>query len=244
MRETAISLGSQHIPVFIADTTYPEDRDEQVLRFPPFRRWIERNIQFLTIRSVTIQSVDFFGSRVGFMKVKGDFLNSQGEQVPGIALLTGGTIVLLAILSCEGEEYVVLVEQMRPAIGLPAFLELPAGMVDHHTFGGAAANEIKEETGLEFKEEEMIDLTALLYDDNNPYIYFSPGRTDEEGKVYYIRREITADEMKNLHGRIAGNLEEHEYIFVHLVPLRDVIRISRDGKTLFSIAIYTQLIAV
>lgn len=240
MREATISVGLQEIPVFIADTTYSEDRDEQVLQFPPFRRWIERNVRFLTIKSITVQSVDFFGPRVGFMKVKGDFLNSQGKPVPGIALLTGGTIVLLVILSCEDVDYVVLVEQTRSAIGSPAFLELPAGMVDNHTFGGAAAKEIKEETGLEFQEEEMVDLTVLLYGDNDPYIYFSPGRTDEEGKVYHVRRTITRDEMSRVRGRIAGNLEEHERTFVHLVPFKQVVRATRDAKTLFSLALYRQ----
>ena len=241
MRETAISVGLREIPVYIADMTYLEDRDEQVLQFPPFRRWVERNAAFLTIRQITIQSVDFFGPRVGFMKVKGDFFNSQGEQVPGIALLTGGTIVLFVILSCEGEEYVVLVEQTRSAIGFSSFLELPAGMVDNHSFRGAAAMEIKEETGLEFREEEMIDLTAMVYGNDDPCVYFSPGRTDEEGKVYYIQREITTAEADDLHGRIAGAKDEHERTFVHLVAFEDIVRATRDAKTLFAVALYRQL---
>ena len=242
MRETAISVGSQEIPVHIADMTYLEDRDEQVLQFPPFRRWVERNAAFLTIRQITIQSVDFFGPRVGFMKVKGDFFNSQGEKVPGIALLTGGTIVLFVILSCEGEEYVVLVEQTRSAIGSSSFLELPAGMVDNHSFRGAAAMEIKEETGLEFREEEMIDLTAMVYGNDDPYVYFSAGRTDEKGKVYYVRRNIKMAEVNDLRGRIAGAQDEHERTFVHLVPFRDLIRATRDSKALFAAALYCQLI--
>lgn len=240
MRKTTISVGLRQIPVFIVDATCPEDRDEQALQFPPLRRWVERNAEFLTVQSITVQSVDFFGSRVGFMKVKGDFLNSQGKPVPSIALLTGGTIVLLVVLSCEGKDYAVLVEQTRSAIGQSAFLELPAGMVDNHTFDGAAAKEMKEETGLEFQEEEMVDLTALLYGDDDPYIYFSPGRTDEEGKVYHVRRQITRDEMSHVHGRIAGSLEEHERTFVHLVPFSQIVHRTRDAKTLFSVMLHQQ----
>jgi ADP-sugar diphosphatase len=46
-----------------------------------------------------------------------------------------------------------------------AFLEIPAGMLDEHSgeFAGVAAKELKEETGLEIKEDELIDMTALAY---------------------------------------------------------------------------------
>ncbi|RMZ75822.1 hypothetical protein DV737_g5124, partial [Chaetothyriales sp. CBS 132003] len=62
----------------------------------------------------------------------------------------------------EADEYVVLTIQPRIPTGSLAFVELPAGMIDDAgSFAGAAAKEIKEETGMDIKEDELIDLTKL-----------------------------------------------------------------------------------
>lgn len=96
--------------------------------------------------SVTIQSVDFFGNRLGFVKLSADVRNKDG-YLPGIAFLRGGSVAMLMILrpsDSKNERWVVMTEQARIPAGSLRFMEIPAGMLDKHkTFVGAAAVESK-----------------------------------------------------------------------------------------------------
>jgi ADP-sugar diphosphatase len=121
-----------------------------------------------TLRSITIQSCDFFGDgRLGFVKLRAEVSNGDGERLPGSILLRGGSVAMLLVLQPEdakdeSEEYVILAMQPRIPAGSLAFVELPAGMLDDNgTITGAAVKEIKEETGLEIKEADLIDMTRL-----------------------------------------------------------------------------------
>ena len=65
----------------------------------------------------------------------------------------------------KSEKYVIWTVQPRIPAGSLAFVELPAGMLnDSGTLTRAAAKEIKDETGLEIQEEELIDMTKLAND--------------------------------------------------------------------------------
>lgn len=162
---------------------------QQLLEFPAFRTWqntlksslgsqyTDPNHPFklkpYTLRSVTVQSVDYFPpdpkfpnkpAKLGFVKISADVRNENREYLPGIAFLRGGSVAMLMILrpsDSKTERWVVMTEQARIPAGSLRFMEIPAGMIDKGTFIGAAAKEIKEETGLQVKEEELIDLTQL-----------------------------------------------------------------------------------
>ena len=72
---------------------------EQLLSFPAFKTWISTLQHSLStqqnkshtfhsapfkLRKIQIQSVDFFGSgRVGFIKLKAEVSNDDGEKLPG-----------------------------------------------------------------------------------------------------------------------------------------------------------------
>lgn len=71
---------------------------EQLLSFPPFNEWITTLKQSLgtqtskdhtfndapfKLRRINVQVVDFFGSRVGFLKLQTDVSNDKGEKLPG-----------------------------------------------------------------------------------------------------------------------------------------------------------------
>jgi hypothetical protein len=58
---------------------------------------------------VNIQSVDMFGPRIGFIKLKADITNKAGQFCPGICFLRGGAVAVLVILTQQedGQEFTV-----------------------------------------------------------------------------------------------------------------------------------------
>ena len=84
---------------------------DQLLSFPAFKTWIstlQHNLSMqksnshvfhsapYKLRNVDIQSVDFFGrGRLGFVKLKVDVSNDQGEKLPGSVFLRGGSVGML-----------------------------------------------------------------------------------------------------------------------------------------------------
>jgi ADP-sugar diphosphatase len=80
-----------------------------------------------------------------------------------------------------------MTEQPRIPAGSLSFLEIPAGMRDGDmNFKGAAAKEIREETGLVMKSSELINLTELALQESKVKeknlqnaMYPSPGGSDE-----------------------------------------------------------------
>lgn len=74
------------------------------------RDWKERVAPDLLIRGIHLQSLDMFGSRVGFLKFRAD-VTREGKRVPGIVFMRGGAVAILVILSCEGERHVLFCRQ-------------------------------------------------------------------------------------------------------------------------------------
>lgn len=199
---------------------------EQLLSFPAFEDWkftLRQNLDLqdtdpdhafnkdpYKLYSIWIQSVDWFGSAIGFIKLKADIQNSKpGPGLPGVALLRGGSVAVLMILRPEGtrdERYVVLTEQPRIPAGSLQFLEIPAGMLDGETgFSGKAANEILEETGLRIPKEELIDMTELALRSSQVRdkslknaMYPSPGGSDEFIAIM-LWEKVSVDAMTAQH---------------------------------------------
>ena len=191
------------------------------------------------VRGIHIQSVDMFGKRVGFMKIKADIIHSITKQpIPGICFLRGGSVAILIIIECEGTEYVILTSQARVPIGQSDCREIPAGMLDGDgNFAGVAAKELKEETGLEINSDKLFNLTALS---GNTAVYPSPGGCDEFIRIYLYKCTMTADELQELNGRITGNTDEGESIIIKLIKYEDLYTIP-DCKALSAYAMYEGL---
>jgi 8-oxo-dGTP pyrophosphatase MutT (NUDIX family) len=199
---------------------------EQILNFPAFKTWLTTLQHSLslqttqpshpfhskpyTLRSIDIQSADFFssGSRLGFLKLRATVTNDESEHLPGAVFMRGGSVAMLIILSPspsssnsdsaseqpnyddpapsaapaeEEEAYAILTLQPRLAAGSLNFIELPAGMLDDSgTFAGAAAKEIHEETGLEIQADELLDLTQLSIQSQSQSQSQSPSRGRHE----------------------------------------------------------------
>jgi len=83
---------------------------EQLLSFPPFKEWISTLQRSLAtqsledhtfheapykLRKIDVQAVDFFGSRIGFLKFQTDVSNDKGEKLPGAVFMRGGSVGML-----------------------------------------------------------------------------------------------------------------------------------------------------
>jgi len=185
---------------------------EQLLGFLPFNKWLsalktsldrqgEEQHPFHTspfsLRSVTIQSVDFFKPTViGFIKLNAGVENANGKTLPGIAFLRGPSVAVLMILQpsdSKAEKWVILTEQPRVAAGSLQFMEVPAGMIDPETesFAGTAANVIMKKTGFKFPEQKLKDLTKYaigkeaIWDDDTWDDRAPAGSSDDLGA--YLR---------------------------------------------------------
>jgi ADP-sugar diphosphatase len=243
---------------------------EQLLSFIPFNNWLEtlrksldeqskkkhmfhEKNQRYTLRSINVHSVDWFGNRIGFVKLEAVVQNNTGERpLPGIVFLRGGSVAILMIIRPEGkskdERKVVMTQQPRIPAGSLTFYEIPAGMIDDEKkFSGAAAKELKEETGLEIPAHELIDMTALALKNAEGTeshlqraMYPSPGGCDEYIALFLWEGTKPQVWIDDVEGRLAG--VDREKIKVKLVKYEELWKEgARDAKTLAAWALYEGL---
>ncbi|KAI9793697.1 MAG: hypothetical protein M1816_007592 [Peltula sp. TS41687] len=248
---------------------------DQLLSFSAFQRWISTlrhslSLQTTTqnhpfkdapyrLRTIDVQSVDFFGrGRLGFVKLKADIANDEGERLPGSVFLRGPSVAMMVVLQpedvpegSEADQYVILAQQPRVPAGSLSFTELPAGMIeDDGSFSGAAAREIQEETGLEIQESELVDLTGLALPSTEDStgerlgtgVYASPGGSDEYLPIFLYQQRIPRDQLESWRGKLTGLRDHGEKITLSLSRLEDLWREGgRDGKALAAWALYDGL---
>lgn len=253
----------------------PEDLTEgQLANFPAYKIWINAISKSLDAQSapnhpyhqnpykfygVTVQSIDRFRSdKLGFVKLKADIRTDDDQTLPGTIFMRGGSVAMLLVLSVQGsadEEYAILTNQPRIPAGTLSFLEIPAGMIDDSgTFSGAAAKEIKEETGLTIEESELIDMTQLTLQASSKNdteghqqvlqdaIYPSPGGSDEFIPLFLVRKTMSKAEIEELQGKLTGLRDHGEKISLKIVKLRDAWKVAaRDAKTLSALCLYDGL---
>lgn len=234
-----LKIAGESVPVEAADDI---DLDAAV-GAQPFIDWVnlvESERRFV-VEKITIQSLDKFGSRVGFVKFKAA-VKVDGKDVPGIVFMRGGSVGVLVLLDCQGELYTVLVHQPRVAVGKGALAEIPAGMLDGEgNFAGVAAKELKEETGIIIKECELYDMTQAAYGARFPGVYPSCGASDEFNRLFVFRKAISKEQLDELQGKLTGNMEEGEYIKLSIIPYNDLWMSSPDAKALCAGHLYEKL---
>ena len=174
------------------------------------------------------------------MKIKANIVDSAGNTVPGIVFLRGGSVALFIVLTCKGKKYVLLTIQPRSPTGVYEFAEIPAGMTDGNSFVGSAIKEIKEETGLEFVVDELVDMTQHIFIDD-PSIFLSPGGSEEQMKFYLAEREVDETFLADLQGKCTGDISENEKIVLKVVPLEDMFAHTRDSKAIIAHWLYNRM---
>ena len=104
---STFTLPNTSIPVHLTSDL----SKDQLLSFPAFKTWINTLQHSLStqqhkvytfhsapymLRQISIQSVDFFGGqRVGFIKLKAEVSNDNGEKLPGSVFLRGGSVGMM-----------------------------------------------------------------------------------------------------------------------------------------------------
>ncbi|CAG8740182.1 3303_t:CDS:2, partial [Gigaspora rosea] len=159
----------------------------------------------------------------------------------------GGAVAVLLILRSKDpndqvlKEHVVITYQPRLPVPSLNFPEIPAGMLDGSgNFTGKASEEIKEETGIEIRDQDLIDLTELAYGDKYRGAYPSPGGCDEFIRLCLCIKEMDHKEVKSLEGKLCGLRDHGESITVGLVELDYLWKIP-DMKALSALTLYDAL---
>ena len=84
---------------------------DKLLAFPAFKIWNSTLLHSLSLqtspshpffkapyslRSISVQSVDYFGGqRLGFVKLKAEVENDEGERLPGSVFLRGSSVAMM-----------------------------------------------------------------------------------------------------------------------------------------------------
>ena len=162
-----------------------------------------------------------------FALLKIDAAAPNGEPLLPITLLRGHFVgVLVCLVEQEsGVEYFLMVRQRRVATG-GLMLEHPAGMVDNtrDPFDVALA-EVREETGLEIKREQL----ALL---SERVLYSSPGLIDEGGYFFGTEIHLSRAEIDALRNNSQGHGNEGEFIQTAVLTREEAMAESNVANAL------------
>jgi len=201
---------------------------KKVTQSQPFKDWVKNLDPEFQVKKIKIQSVDMAGKedkkRVLFVKFKAEVTDKKGNCVPGIVFMRGGSVVVLVVLCCEGEEYTILTLQPRVPVGKFAFPGLPAGMLDGSgNFKSVATKELAEEAEVIITEQDLFDATAYFLQDRWQGNYPSAGGCDEFHRLFIYRKEISRDELDKLHGKLTGAVNENERIVLKVIRLDQLL---------------------
>lgn len=209
-----------------------------------FHNWklnLDKNFKVISIH---FQSIDMFGKdKIGFIKMKVDIIDRiSNDVIPGICFLRGGSVAVLVLIKSRQTDkiYTVLTSQPRVPIGEYSCEEIPAGMLDPlGDFVGNAARELKEETGLKFNTNQLINMTNIAYPEKKG-IYPSAGGCDEFICIFLANSTMDDEDIQKLQGIQTGVKEEGEKIKVKVIPYEELWKIN-DSKALSAITLYENI---
>lgn len=200
-----------------------DEQKERVLKSNKFLDWYEDAIENFDIKSIDIQSVDFFGTKVGFIKLKADAYDKKGRRLPGICFLRGEAVSVLFIIKNKdnGDLFSALVCQGRVPVAINKLYESPAGMMDEErNLTGVAIKEVEEELHIDIDENKLEFLTS---------VYTSPGGQDEKISIYSYVHEMSSEEIEKLDGRETGEKGSNEVISVKIIPFSDFLDYNKTA---------------
>jgi 8-oxo-dGTP pyrophosphatase MutT (NUDIX family) len=219
---------------------------ENVLSARTFHEWcLKMSDRRFDVKSIEIQSVDMFGPRVGFIKLKADVERRECDdpskkKIPAICFLRGGAAAILMKIRCRetGHLFTILTVQARVPVGDFEHLEIPAGMVDDSSFRGTAAKELDEEAGISLGPSQMVCLSDLA--GHQQGMFPSSGGCDESIKIYLAQLEMSHSDIASLQGKLTGEIGSSESIRLKLIDFDDVCSVP-DAKALSAKALHDYL---
>jgi len=168
--------------------------------------------RFERIRSETVHEGGFFTLR------KDTFRHEDGEEAERDVVTHPGAVGIVVL---DGDR-LWFVRQPREAIGIPDFLEVPAGKLDEE--GESPLDTAKRELA------EEIGKRADTWEELGPPFYTSPGFTDEQVHLFLATGISDVDEEPEV--------EHNERIDVEIRPLAELEAIlaeTQDSKTLIAL---------
>lgn len=254
-----LTILNREVPLLYPPQLIKEDQVKLSIDSIPFKEWLE-NInkqQNLIVSSLTLQNVDMFGPRVGFIKFKADVVKvvvtekkdnegkvsqvKENKPIPNIVFMRGGSVAILVVLKSKetGKQYTILTKQARFPAGIDMFAEIPAGMLDGNgDFKGVAAKEMEEETGLHIKSDQLIDLTEFAFQGKSKGVYLSPGGCDEFIRIFAYEKEVDEKFIQDLKGKLTGEEGTDEVIVLEIVEFEQLWKFSPDAKGLIALMLY------
>jgi len=216
-----------------------EKAHEFAMNHRPFTDWLEKlSTNFCTdtdnVEYVNVHEVFPFSptSKAGFIFANACITRQITREdgtpgqvtLSGAAFLRGGAVAIMVILQCAEnpeESYVVTTVQPRVPIGIAAYEEIPAGMLDGSSnFTGVAAKEIAEETGLTITTDELVALGQM-----DP----SAGGCDEVIRLFQVTKTMSAAKIAEMSGKLTGLIDEGETITLRIRLMHDFTRAIRMG---------------
>jgi len=218
---------------------------KQVIASKLFVQWCNRIDGRFALDLIEVQSVDFVlrngKKEILFIKLKVTYYNND-KKIVRIAHLRGGAVILFVLLVCDDSEYVVTVSEERLPAGIYESIGLPAGMLDGNNDAlSVAVKELKEETGIKLVSENFINMTEKFYGQGERGVDVSRGGSDEYYQCFFSRLSLTREALNDLHGRVAGAVEEHERTVVGVVPISQLLHLSPQASTFIAYGLYKEL---
>ena len=183
----------------------------------------------MEIRSLTVRDSVLKGR---FNWLEGEVFNKMsGKTCKTFMLLRGDAVAILAIVSNKGSEYLLVTEQLRAPTGGIRH-EAIAGMMNHEgTPSGIALQELDEEAGIKATKDDLVELG---------YYYSSQGIMDEKIRCFFMKREMTDEQLSELTSKLRGE-GDFESIRIRLIPATwSAVFATHDAKLIASYGMYLE----
>lgn len=176
-----------------------------------FKNWAGR-VKGWPIPLVTIDDAFSWGGAIRMLLLR----VAYGGNDHAI-LLRGSAVDIVTVLRCEGQQYLVHVDQPRVAVG-QIVRSNAAGMVDdNEQVAVAALRELAEETGVSLDWGKPLNLNEIVYGIDVPELG-TPGGSDEDVTFFAVTAYVTADDLAKFNDRVSGLAAEGEQTTVRLTP--------------------------
>ena len=160
-----------------------------------YKNWKEKIDASLKDVKIDVEKVDYFGSNVGFIKLRVSGVKDNGKPLSSIVMVRGDSVSVLVVLKTEKKKYFVVTKQYRAPVA-KWLIENPAGMMDEQqNVKSVALAEIEEELGMKLRGNDLKPLGEF---------YNSPGLLDEKTSIFFTELSMSEENVNSLRGKETG----------------------------------------